>query len=111
MQCFVLCGGERRRHHFTVSIEKQIWPGNVFVDLTPNRRKEEDMTTIARYTKKFAHYLRNNRAVSALEYAILVGLIAVAIGAALNTLGGDLQKAIEAVGDQAAKVKGKAITN
>ena len=42
------------------------------------------MTTIARYTKKFVRYLRNTRAVSALEYAILVGVIAVAIVAALQ---------------------------
>ena len=40
------------------------------------------MTTITRYTKKFAHSLRSNRAVSAREYAILVGVIAVAIAAA-----------------------------
>ena len=33
------------------------------------------MTTITRYTKGFVRYLRNNRAVSALEYAILVGII------------------------------------
>ena len=38
------------------------------------------MTTITRHTKGFVRYLRNNRAVSALEYAILVGIIAVAIG-------------------------------
>ena len=44
------------------------------------------MTTITRYTKKFAHYLRTNRAVSALEYAILVGVIAVALGAVLIDL-------------------------
>ena len=37
------------------------------------------MITITRYTKGFVRYLRNNRAVSALEYAILVGIIAVAI--------------------------------
>ena len=40
---------------------------------------------LTRYTKKFAHYLRNNKAVSALEYAILVGIIAIAISAALVT--------------------------
>ena len=44
------------------------------------------MTTITRYTKGFVRYLRNNSAVSALEYAILVGIIAVAISAALVTL-------------------------
>ena len=48
------------------------------------------MTTIARYTKKFARYLRNTRAVSALEYAILVGVIAVAIVAALQTFSGQI---------------------
>lgn len=69
------------------------------------------MTTVTRYTKKFAHYLRNNRAVSALEYAILIGLIAVAIGAALGTLGTDLTTAIEKIGDEVAKVKGGTINN
>lgn len=44
-------------------------------------------------------WLRNSKAVSALEYAILIGVIAVAIGLALNTLGGDLTTAIEKVGD------------
>ena len=43
------------------------------------------MTTITRYTKGFVRYLRTNHAVSALEYAILVGIIAVAISAALVT--------------------------
>jgi Flp pilus assembly pilin Flp len=43
------------------------------------------MTTITRYTKGFVRYLRNNHAVSALEYAILVGIIAVALSAALIT--------------------------
>ena len=45
------------------------------------------MTTIARYTKGFVRYLRTNHAVSALEYAILVGIIAVAIATALTTFG------------------------
>ena len=40
---------------------------------------------LARYTKKFIHYLRTTRAVSALEYAILVGVIAVAMAAAMAT--------------------------
>ena len=35
------------------------------------------------HTKGFIRYLRNNRAVSALEYAILVGIIAVAISTAI----------------------------
>jgi Flp pilus assembly pilin Flp len=43
------------------------------------------MITITRYTKGFVRYLRNKSAVSALEYAILVGIIAVALSAALIT--------------------------
>ena len=56
------------------------------------------MHTITRYTKKFVHYLRNNRAVSALEYAILIGIIAVAISAALTTFQGNLTTALDAIG-------------
>ena len=58
------------------------------------------MTTISQYTKKFAHYLRNNRAVSALEYAILIGIIAVALSAALATFSGNIETAIETIGDK-----------
>ena len=53
------------------------------------------MTTITRYTKGFVRYLRNNRAVSALEYAILVGVIAVAIAAALTTFSRNIEKACD----------------
>ena len=56
------------------------------------------MTTITRYTKKFAHYLRNNRAVSALEYAILVGAIAIAIAAALGDFADSIETALENIG-------------
>ena len=55
---------------------------------------------LARCMKQFAHYLRHNRAVSALEYAILVGVIAVAIAAVLATLGGDIEDGMEAIGDR-----------
>ena len=58
------------------------------------------MLTITRYTKKFAHYLRNNKAVSALEYAILVGIIAIAISAAIVTFSTSLDTAIDAVGSK-----------
>ena len=56
------------------------------------------MTTITRHTKGFVRYLRNNRAVSALEYAILVGIIAVALSAALVTFSGNIKTAIGTVG-------------
>lgn len=58
------------------------------------------MRTIARYTRKFAHYLRHTRAVSALEYAILVGVIAVAIATALATFGGSIQTGMGVIGDK-----------
>ena len=64
------------------------------------------MTTITRYTKGFVRYLRNNRAVSALEYAILVGVIAVAISAALVTFSESITKALETIGTE---VKGTEI--
>ena len=60
------------------------------------------MTTITRYTKKFAHYLRNNRAVSALEYAILIGVIAVAMSAALATFSTNIGKALTTIGGKVA---------
>ena len=63
------------------------------------------MTTITRYTKQFAHYLRNNRAVVAMEYAILVGVIAVAIAAALAAFGTNLTGALKGIGDEVAKSK------
>ena len=52
------------------------------------------MTILARYTKQLSHYLRNTKAVSALEYAILVGIIVVGIGAALVLLNKEITKAI-----------------
>ena len=58
------------------------------------------MTTITRHTKGFVRYLRNTRAVSALEYAILVGIIAVALSAALVTFSGNITKAMKTVGDK-----------
>ena len=51
------------------------------------------MATTARYTKKFAH-LRHTRAVSALEYAILVGVFAVVIFVAYETFRSDIREAI-----------------
>ena len=65
------------------------------------------MTTLTQYTKKFVHYLRHNHAVSALEYAILVGVIAVAIATALATFGGSIQTGMGVIGD---KVKAPSAT-
>ena len=49
---------------------------------------------LAPYTKKFVYYLRHSRAVSALEYAILVGIVATALATAIGTFGGQIGGAI-----------------
>ncbi len=49
-------------------------------------------------SRRFRRFLRANKAVSALEYAILVGVIAVAVAAALVAFGGKITKAIETIG-------------
>ena len=56
------------------------------------------MTT--QYTKKFTRYLRNTKAVSAMEYAILVGIIAVAMGTALAAFGTSITAGMKAIGDK-----------
>lgn len=53
-------------------------------------------THMATSLRRFVH---NCRAVSALEYAILVGVVTVAIGAAVATFSSDLQTVIEDIGD------------
>ena len=47
-----------------------------------------------------AKFLRSTRAVSALEYAILVGVIAVAISAALVTFSGNITTALTTIGTE-----------
>lgn len=47
--------------------------------------------------KKFACYLRNTHAVSALEYALLVGISAVVVFAAFETFRSDIREAIIAI--------------
>lgn len=51
-------------------------------------------------SRRFRRFLKANEAVSALEYAILVGVIAVAVGAALLAFGGKITTAIETIGGQ-----------
>lgn len=63
---------------------------------------------MTRYIKGFARYLRNNRAVSALEYAILVGVIAVAISTALVAFGGNITTSLSAIGGKVAAITGSA---
>ena len=57
-------------------------------------------TAIKHKSRRFRRFLRANEAVSALEYAILVGVIAVGIGAALLAFEDNLDDAIAAIGAQ-----------
>lgn len=55
-------------------------------------------------SRRFRRFVRANEAVSALEYAILVGVVAVAIGAALVTFGGKITKAVNTIGTSVGQV-------
>lgn len=57
---------------------------------------------IERTWQSFRRFLQASDAVSALEYALLVGIITVFLGAALATFGGDIQNTIEGIGDDVA---------
>ena len=51
-------------------------------------------------SRRFRRFLKANEAVSALEYAILVGVIAVAMGVGLAAFGDQIEAAIAAIGGQ-----------
>lgn len=55
-------------------------------------------------SRRFRRFLQANEAVSALEYAILVGVIAVAVGAAILAFGGKIDTAITTIGGQVGSV-------
>ena len=55
-------------------------------------------------SRRFRRFLESTRGVSAIEYALLVGLVAVAIGAAIVTFSGDVQTAITGIGDQVSSI-------
>ena len=49
-------------------------------------------------SRRFRRFLKANEAVSALEYALLVGVIAAGVVAAIVVLEGKIDKAIKAMG-------------
>ena len=53
-------------------------------------------------SRRFRRFVRANEAVSALEYAILVGVVAVAIGAAIVTFSGEIKTALTNIGTDVA---------
>lgn len=52
-------------------------------------------------------FIRGTKAVSALEYAILVGVIAVAVGAALVTFSGNITTALNTIGTKVGAITAK----
>ena len=57
-------------------------------------------TAIKHKSRRFRRFLKANEAVSALEYAILVGVIAIGVGAAILAFEGEMEDAIAALGQQ-----------
>ena len=55
-------------------------------------------------SRRFRRFFRANEAVSALEYAILVGVVAVAIGTALVAFGGKVTGVLGKIGTQVSSV-------
>ena len=53
----------------------------------------------------FRRFIRAREAVSALEYAILVGVVVAAVGAALVTFSGNIETAMNTVGGAVGGVK------
>lgn len=51
-------------------------------------------------SRRLRRFIRTNEAVSALEYAVLVGVVVVAVGAALITFTGEIEDAIESIADE-----------
>ena len=66
--------------------------------------------TTKHISRRLRQFARANEAVSALEYAVLVGVVAVAIGPALVTFSNDVQTAILALGDNVATINTTAPT-
>ena len=64
------------------------------------------MRRIGTVARRWWGYVRDTKAVSALEYAILVGVIAVAIAAALGTFSGNIDTAMKTIGDDVGALAG-----
>ena len=62
-----------------------------------------------RCAKKFIRYLCHTRAVSALEYAMIVGVIAVAIAAALAAFSPNITTVLTQIGGQVESTQGGSI--
>ena len=61
-------------------------------------------TTSTQRVGRVARFLRESKAVSALEYAILIGVIAVGAAAALTTFQNEITNAVKNAGNKVAKL-------
>ena len=67
-----------------------------------------NLKTILRFLRRF---FRAQEAVSALEYAILVGVIVAGVGGALVAFSTDIENAITGIGDTTANITAPAAPN
>jgi pilus assembly protein Flp/PilA len=74
-----ITGGGNQRHHR----QDRHWYQPLECSFTPQLRR----TTMQTYIQKFLSFLRDEEGASAIEYALLVALIALAITAGATTLG------------------------
>lgn len=65
------------------------------------------MSTFTRYTTQLVRYLRSTRAVSAIEYAILVGVIVAAVAGVITTMGGTVSDIMNVASSQLTNAKTK----
>ena len=70
---------------------------------------EENDTMVNNVLRFLRRFFRAQEAVSALEYAILVGVIVAGVGGALLVFSGSIEKAVSGIGDKVAKVETKKI--
>ena len=97
--------GTRRGLRFgtRVQVAPSTHLGNVA--LRPRFSKERITTmSLKKFLRRTRRFAKENKAVSALEYAILVGVVAVGIAAAVATFTDEIEAAIETIGDQIAEI-------
>ena len=65
-------------------------------------------TAIKHKSRHFRRFLKANEAVAAMEYAVLVGIIIVGVGAAAVTFGDRIENGLDKIGAQVTKQANKA---
>ena len=58
------------------------------------------------FLRRSGRFLRSERAVSALEYAILAGVVVAGVGAAIVTFSGTISSSIDTIGGQVTQAAG-----